>query len=164
MCDITPDTRTTFSKSLQSPGLAREFVHEHVCAEHGGRGAVALELLASELVTNAVLYGGAPITMQLTCSGFSMRIEVHHENRASQPCEASADDGLGLLLVDKVSHEWGTTPTPTGKTVWCTLRTGFVPQRRTLAWGTDAAGRGPRNAAVEEAGSGVRRRPTKLGS
>jgi hypothetical protein len=164
MCDVTPDTRTTFAKSLQSPALAREFVHEHVCAEHGGRGAVALELLASELVTNAVLYGGPPITMKLSCSGFSMRVEVHHENRASQPCEASVGDGLGFLLVDKVSHEWGTTPTPTGKTVWCTLRTGFVPERRTLAWGTEAARRAHHNAVVEEAGSGVRRRPTKLGS
>ena len=164
MCDITPDARAMFSKSLHSPGLAREFVHENVCPEHGARGAVAQELLASELVTNAVLYGEAPITLKITCSAFSMRIEVHHENRDAEPCAASPADGLGFLLVDKVSHEWGTTLTPTGKTVWCTLRTGFVPERRTLAWDKDAARSVGRGAAVEEAGSGVYRRPTKLGS
>lgn len=158
MCDITPDARATFSKSLQSPGLARDFVHENGCAEHGARGSVALELLASELVTNAVLYGEAPITMKIACSVYSMRLEVHHENRAAEAGVESPADGLGFLLVDKVAQEWGATLTATGKTIWCTVPTGVLPQGRR----PEAARRVSRHAGVEEAGSGAHRRTTKL--
>lgn len=154
MCDITPDVRATFTKSLQSPGLARDFVHDKVCAEHGSRGAVALELLASELVTNAVLYGEAPISLRVSCSVWSMRLEVNHENREEEPNDGFPADGLGFLLVDKVAHEWGIAPTPTGTRVWCTLRTGVVPGRRTVGLDPEAAVGGRRTAALH--GGGVR--------
>lgn len=163
MCEKTPDARATFAKSLQSPGLARDFVHDNICPRHGERGAVTLELLASELVTNAVLYGEPPITMTISCSLYSMRLEVHHENRPPEAYSGSPEDSLGFLLVDKVAHEWGTVPTASGKTIWCTIRTGVVPGHRASPLGSRPRSV-HRNAPVEEAASGAHRHPTKLGS
>lgn len=132
MCDVTADAEASLPSSLQSPALARDFVEEHACSAHAGRAAVAVQLLASELVTNAVLYGAPPITLELACSGYRLHLRVTEKTRSDSPVPAS--DGLGMLLVDKVAHEWGTTPTPTGKTVWCTVRTGFLPAQRATSW------------------------------
>lgn len=138
MCDVTADAEVELPSSLQSPALARDFVEEHACAAHAGRAAVAVQLLASELVTNAVLYGSPPITLELSCSAYALQLRVSEQARADAPAPAS--DGLGMLLVDKVAHEWGTTPTRTGKTVWCTVRTGFLPSQRATSWtGSGAA-------------------------
>jgi anti-sigma regulatory factor (Ser/Thr protein kinase) len=152
MCDTTADARVTLPKSLRAPALARDFVEQNTCMAHGSRAAVALQLLASELVTNAVLYGEAPIWMEISCSVYSTQIRVHDENR-DEPAFRS-DDGLGLLLVDKVAHEWGTDVTETGKTVWGTVPTGFMPQQAARPWqGTQDRSR--RNVPVAEGESSV---------
>lgn len=132
MCEFTPAARVRLQKSLESPALVRDFVEDNTCPVHGTLGVAALQLLASELVTNAVLYGAAPIWAEISCEGHTMRAEVHDEDREGQVL--SAADGLGLLLVNKVAHEWGTELTETGKTVWCTVRTGFVPAQRPRSW------------------------------
>ncbi len=150
MCEVTADASVTLSKSLQSPALARDFVEQNTCPSHGGRGAVALQLLASELVTNAVLYGDAPIQLEMSCSTYEMRLEVHDRKRTDE----APPDVLGFLLVDKVAHEWGTAFTPTGKTVWCSVRTGVVPESRPLSWQRTLSSRATRPTA-KEAGSTV---------
>lgn len=161
MCEATPDADAEFEKSLQSPALAREFVERHACSEHGARSTVALQLLASELVTNAALYGAAPITVRISCDGYSMRVDVRDGGRTAATSEpalggleagpsrqapevtaptAGTDgleavaDGLGLLLVDKVAHEWGVLTEDGGRTFWGTIRTGLVPGQTPRAW------------------------------
>lgn len=153
MCDTTADARVTLPKSLRAPAIARDFVDQKTCVAHGTRAAVALQLLASELVTNAVLYGEAPIWMEISCSVYSMQIRVHDENR-DEPAFRSDDDGLGLLLVDKVAHEWGTDVTETGKTVWGTVPTGFMPQQAARQW-QGMQDRSRRNLPVAEGESSV---------
>ena len=147
MCEATPDADAEFEKSLRSPALAREFVEQHACAEHGARSTVALQLLASELVTNAALYATAPIRVRISCNGYSMRVDVHDEGRSGCPgpgsdgsvadepdADRSDTDGLGLLLVDKVAHEWGVVPDDGGRTFWGTIRTGLVPGQTPRSW------------------------------
>lgn len=153
MCEITPPVRVSLPASLESAALVRDFVESAACPAHGGQAMVALQLLASELVTNAVLYGAAPIWAEISCAASSMRVEVHDENRDGS--ELSASDGMGLLLVNKVAHEWGTTPTGTGKTVWCSVRTGVVPAQRTRSWDDSRVSRPPRVRPVLEARSGA---------
>lgn len=171
MCEATPDADAEFEKSLQSPALAREFVEKHACSEHGTRSTVALQLLASELVTNAALYGAAPITVRISCDGYSMRVDVRDGGRTDTTPDTSAGttseragavggleagpgaqvtevttpkagtdgleavaEGLGLLLVDKVAHEWGVLTDDGGRTFWGTIRTGLVPGQTPRAW------------------------------
>ncbi len=149
MCETTPDNTITLEKSLTSPGLARDFVEQNVCAAHGAHGMAALQLLASELVTNAALYGAAPIEVRVSCEEDTMRIEVHDRRPAGEVL--TGGDGMGLLLVNKVAHAWGTVRNEDGKTVWGTVRTGVVPEQRPRSWEADHAagdaGRTARSAA-----------------
>lgn len=128
MCETTPVSTITLEKSLASPALARDFVERHSCPDHGGHGMAALQLLASELVTNAALYGAGPIEVRISCDVDSMRVEVHDERPEGEVL--SGGDGMGLLLVNKVAHDWGATRSEHGKTVWGTVRTGVVPAQR----------------------------------
>lgn len=132
MCEVTPAARITLEKSLESPATVRDFVERNVCPVHGGRGMAAVQLLASELVTNAVLYGAEPIWAEITCEVHTTRMEVHDELRDGEVLAGT--DGMGLLLVNKVAHEWGTTRTLTGKTVWGIVPTGFLPVQRPRVW------------------------------
>ncbi len=164
MCEATADADAEFEKSLESPALARDFVEQHACSEHGARSTVALQLLASELVTNAALYGTAPISVRITCDGYSMRVDVQDGGRspgpdgtsgglasaadaapgaggaATDPSDGQVDpldvvaDGLGLLLVDKIAHEWGVVTVDDRRTFWGTIRTGLVPGQTPRTW------------------------------
>jgi anti-sigma regulatory factor (Ser/Thr protein kinase) len=155
MCETTPAARVTLERSLGSATLVRDFVEDHHCAGHGAPGMAALQLLASELVTNAVLYGADPIWARVSCEVHTMRVEVHDEDREGAVLPGS--DGMGLLLVNKVAHEWGTTRTATGKTVWATVATvatGHVPVQAPRSWEEPGAGSALRRTSGE-AGSGV---------
>jgi len=82
-------------------------------------------LLTSELVTNAVQYaGGRSVMLVITCSGESLRVDIHDTSRISPVVvEASPDTetGRGLLLVSTLSADWGSYHTPAGKAVFFTL-------------------------------------------
>ncbi len=86
-------------------------------------------LLTSELVTNAVRYGGPSIVLTVKDEPDVFRVEVHDDGpRAPRPqhgaTTGNAVSGRGLLLVESLSHEWGTSRRnhETGKSVWFTLR------------------------------------------
>ena len=87
-----------------------------------------LLLVVSELVTNAVRHGSAPVRMLLRRTGRGVRVEVHDESSGSAPAGASelsdldAESGRGLYLVDAVSSDAGVQQIPDdGKVVWATL-------------------------------------------
>ncbi|MEV7543684.1 SpoIIE family protein phosphatase [Streptomyces sp. NPDC089915] len=82
--------------------------------------AFAAELLLSELVTNAIRYGGEPIQVRLIrdrtliCEVSDGGSTAPHLRRA-----ASTDEGgRGLFLVAQLSQSWGTRYTPRGKVIW----------------------------------------------
>ncbi|MFJ2719785.1 ATP-binding protein [Streptomyces sp. NPDC087437] len=80
-----------------------------------------VELLAGELIANAVQYTHAPCDVSVRRADERLRVEVTDTN-ASVPSvvEAGANDesGRGLLLVNALAADWGTQPEPTGKTTW----------------------------------------------
>ncbi|MFF0626761.1 ATP-binding protein [Streptomyces sp. NPDC004296] len=85
-----------------------------------------LELLASELVSNAVRHGGGDdVTVLLKVQGGSALLEVtDHSGTEPIPRSAGADDegGRGLALVGLLADVWGWYPAPRGrKTVWAGL-------------------------------------------
>jgi anti-sigma regulatory factor (Ser/Thr protein kinase) len=84
-----------------------------------------VELLLSELVTNAVKHARTSFTVVMAWVGRRLRCEVSDGNpRPPQPqpaSEAVQAGGRGLLLVDSVSSNWGVTLHQQGKTVWFDL-------------------------------------------
>jgi serine phosphatase RsbU (regulator of sigma subunit)/anti-sigma regulatory factor (Ser/Thr protein kinase) len=80
------------------------------------------ELLASELITNALRYAkGGPIELRLLHEG-TLVCEVHDTSAALPRLRHATDDeenGRGLQVVSRLSHRWGTRRTSVGKVVWC---------------------------------------------
>nr|WP_229925763.1 SpoIIE family protein phosphatase [Streptomyces longispororuber] len=83
----------------------------------------AVELLVSEVVTNAVRYATRPITLRLLRTDV-LRCEVGDDvpqlPRLRQ-ARATDEGGRGLYLVNRLARRWGATRLSTGKVVWFEL-------------------------------------------
>jgi anti-sigma regulatory factor (Ser/Thr protein kinase) len=112
-----------------APRLSRAF-----CAEWLGswlpRSAQAaeviedVELIASELVTNAVLAGSTHVGVRLCLDGGVLVLTVDDDAPGVpvvQPGDPTAGHGRGLAIVDQIAARWGVSPTPMGKGVWAEL-------------------------------------------
>jgi serine phosphatase RsbU (regulator of sigma subunit)/anti-sigma regulatory factor (Ser/Thr protein kinase) len=108
-------------------GAARRFAIEQALSSGFESLAADVELLTSELVTNALLHAGPPVQLRVTRLGDGVRIEVEDSSRAA-PLRArpSADSmtGRGLALVEALSSRWGAVQHDDGKVMWCELRAG----------------------------------------
>ncbi|WP_436758261.1 ATP-binding protein [Streptosporangium sp. V21-05] len=84
-----------------------------------------VELVASELVTNAVqhTHGEEPVSLLLAYAAGTLRLEVRDGDSASIPVVKTPSpmemDGRGLLLVEGCTDRWGVRLTAQGKAVWC---------------------------------------------
>ncbi|MER6086032.1 SpoIIE family protein phosphatase [Streptomyces sp. NPDC001833] len=79
------------------------------------------ELVVSELVTNAIRYGAAPIQLRL----------IHDRTLVCEVCDGSNtaphlrrarvfdEGGRGLLLVAQLTARWGSRQHARGKIIWC---------------------------------------------
>ncbi len=88
------------------------------------------ELLASELITNAVRYGRSPVELRLIAYSDSVRLEVRDANTVDVPTQRQAGDtqshGRGLPLIDAVARDWGVSVDSGSKTVWAVLATNLA--------------------------------------
>ncbi|MFC8708739.1 SpoIIE family protein phosphatase [Streptomyces sp. NPDC057197] len=78
------------------------------------------QLIVSELVTNAVLYGDPPLELRLIHDR-TLTCEVSDAGRAAPHLRhaRSADEGgRGLFIAARLAQAWGVRYTATGKTVW----------------------------------------------
>ncbi|WP_371527491.1 SpoIIE family protein phosphatase [Streptomyces sp. NBC_01283] len=86
----------------------------------------SVELLVSEVVTNAVRYATRPVTLRLLRTDV-LRCEVGDDvpqlPRLRQ-ARATDEGGRGLYLVNKLARRWGATRLSTGKVVWFELNHG----------------------------------------
>lgn len=83
-----------------------------------------VELVASELVNNAVVHAATPLTVIVRYLGDVVRVEVGDgSSELPLPRAATTDEfsGRGLLIVDSLASAWGTLPTRAGKRVWFEL-------------------------------------------
>ncbi|MET7440319.1 SpoIIE family protein phosphatase [Streptomyces sp. NPDC004082] len=86
-----------------------------------GEAAFTTELILSELVTNAIRYGGSPIGLRLLRDGDSLICEVADGTSTSPHLRRAAftdEGGRGLFLVAQMSRRWGTRYTDRGKIIW----------------------------------------------
>ncbi len=109
---------------------ARRFIRE--CVEHLGLHSLpAVQLMVSELATNAVLHARAPFDVILErVSNGVIRVEVRDFGHGSpRLCVGSteAQGGRGLRIVELLSQSWGVENRPggRGKTTWFTMAVGM---------------------------------------
>jgi GAF domain-containing protein len=91
-----------------------------------GAGALAddAELVAAELVTNAVLHAVPPLLITVRASENDVRIEVADgsERPPVRPVENTESmTGRGLALVTALTSQWGFAAADVGKVVWAEL-------------------------------------------
>ncbi|MFF7265889.1 SpoIIE family protein phosphatase [Streptomyces sp. NPDC008159] len=80
----------------------------------------SMELVLSELVTNAVRYGSEPIHLRLIHDR-TLICEVADGSSTSPHLRYAAttdEGGRGLFLVSQLTERWGTRYTPQGKVIW----------------------------------------------
>ncbi len=81
-----------------------------------------VEVLISELATNAVRHAGTMFTVAASWDGLTLRIEVSDASplapRPQLAAHRDREGGRGLLLVDAIATDWGVDLYPQGKTVW----------------------------------------------
>lgn len=105
-----------------SASRARTFVRLHL-AEHGlANLSEDVELVVSELATNAMLHAQTPFRVSLNAFEQTLLLEVE-DGSPTVPVHVHADPlevhGRGLDIVDLLSREWGMDPLPDGrKSVW----------------------------------------------
>ncbi|MFF7155288.1 DUF6907 domain-containing protein [Streptomyces sp. NPDC008139] len=83
-----------------------------------------LELLSTELITNAVRYTDSSCAVAVRWTGLRVRVEVTDVSPTRphrRHCSPEAEGGRGLLMVESLATAWGSTPDPAGKVVWFEL-------------------------------------------
>jgi len=138
------DERRTAKPPVQAPLLsvlpgtpesvraARRMVHQLLGDGHPA--AETVQLVVSELVTNAIVHSrsGAPggtVTVALCPGPGGVLVQVRDDGGPSEPrltgvaadTENGAEQGYGLLLVDVLADRWGTISSPDGRITWCRI-------------------------------------------
>ena len=112
----------TLRPTTASVPAARHFVARTLrqwdCSEDVSSVAM---LLASEVVTNAIVHARSNAFVRVQLTDGVLRIEVHDATRqlpTPRPADLHAESGRGLMLVDAYSSVWGTNEAGGGKVVW----------------------------------------------
>ena len=84
-----------------------------------------VELLVSEVATNALVHGAGNVRVHVRTQGRAVRIEVSDDSSAlpvRRDAGVDGESGRGMALVEALSTRWGTDARPDGKTVWFEVR------------------------------------------
>jgi anti-sigma regulatory factor (Ser/Thr protein kinase) len=118
--------RVDLPGGLRSPQAARRAI-EHHFAERVDRDTLAsVELLTTELVSNAVRHGGAEegntVVLHLATSLACLRVEVCDPGKGFEPGAPMpyGEGGYGLFIVSEVASRWGVS-SDDGNCTWFEL-------------------------------------------
>ena len=92
-----------------------------------------VELLSTEVITNAIHHTQAPCSVAVRWTGARVRVEVTDSSAVRPKPRSSSPDaggGRGLLLVDALAADWGSFYDPAGKVVWFEVASCIRPARR----------------------------------
>ncbi|GAA3119560.1 SpoIIE family protein phosphatase [Streptomyces rameus] len=116
----------TLEPEETAPGQARRLARRALARWNLEELTDSVELLVSEVVTNAVRYASRPVTLRLLRTDV-LRCEVGDDvpqlPRLRQ-ARATDEGGRGLYLVNRLARRWGATRLSTGKVVWFELNRG----------------------------------------
>ncbi|MEX2587218.1 MAG: ATP-binding protein [Actinomycetota bacterium] len=103
---------------------ARRFTESRLAQWHVPQLTDSLNLLVTELVTNAVVHGGTEAHLKLLFDSRRLRVEVRDGSSAEprvQRYSTTATTGRGMQIVDSLADRWGTKREDVGKVVWLEL-------------------------------------------
>lgn len=104
---------------------ARHMIGAAVRAWGARERADEIELVADELIVNALMHTDGPAIVTLrVLTGPQRRLRVEVADRSSalprrREAGESGVSGRGLMLVDRLADVWGVEPRGSGKCVWC---------------------------------------------
>lgn len=104
-----------------APREARRFVTTTLQRWHVDGVCDVVELLTSELVTNAVLHARTAVCLRVLRNGDAVRVEVVDGSPALPAPRLYSDDsvtGRGLQLIESLAERWGVEPGQGEKTMW----------------------------------------------
>ena len=115
----------SFPASPTAVAEARAYANEQMQGS-SPRAADVVELLVSELASNAVTHAATPFTVSVQRDEGQTRVEVS-DSGEGEPCvrppDALASNGRGLQMLGALADSWGVDPHEIGKTVWFLLAT-----------------------------------------
>jgi signal transduction histidine kinase/DNA-binding response OmpR family regulator/serine phosphatase RsbU (regulator of sigma subunit) len=118
---------TAFVVPTTGPGVSSSRATLRATLRDWGVDAEDIEtatLVATELITNAVIHGEAPVDVRLRKTGDSIILQVF-DRTSSLPKKrrpsGDAEHGRGLTIVEGLAQRSGVRPTTTGKAVWAQL-------------------------------------------
>jgi anti-sigma regulatory factor (Ser/Thr protein kinase) len=125
---LSPAARNRFGPGPAAPSRARRFARD-VLTRHGAdeEALERADLLVSELVTNAVVHAGTPVSLSVAVVDGTAHVEVQ-DGGAGEVTPRNPGDGpgrpggYGLWLVESLSDSWGVERShPIGKKIWLRL-------------------------------------------
>ncbi|WP_282696979.1 serine/threonine-protein phosphatase [Streptomyces sp. CC208A] len=108
-----------------APGRARRLARRALARWDLEELTDSVELLVSEVVTNAVRYAERPVTLRLLRTDV-LRCEVGDDSPQlprQRRARETDEGGRGLFLVNRLARRWGATRLSGGKVVWFELAT-----------------------------------------
>jgi MEDS: MEthanogen/methylotroph, DcmR Sensory domain/Histidine kinase-like ATPase domain len=123
---VIDDASARFQAGPDAPLAARRFVTGLVARRpYAGRvDGENVQLVVSELATNAVIHAGTPFSISVSATDSVLRISVQDWS-STRPImgdgSPAARSGRGLRIVAAVSRDWGVEFGLDGKTVWAEL-------------------------------------------
>jgi len=105
-----------------SPAMCRRWLRSNLAGEDQLLRETVV-FLCSEVVTNAVLFAGTQMNVEVRLAGGGARVEVCDENPvlpAHRGFDTESLSGRGLLMLDSLASSWGAEMLPggAGKVVW----------------------------------------------
>ena len=110
-----------FTPQPQDVHLARAVVGDTLVKWGLGRLRDVTQLLAGELLTNAIRHATGPVGLRLVLTADTLLCEVsddHPGHPVLMEPAGTDEHGRGIGLVNTLATRWGCTPTPEGKTTW----------------------------------------------
>jgi anti-sigma regulatory factor (Ser/Thr protein kinase) len=106
-----------------SASQARSFVRRHLAGHGLAHLSDDVEVIVSELATNAIRHSQTPFTVSLQAFERTLLLEVEDGSSAWRarvaPAHVLDTHGRGLAIVDLLCRDWGMAPLPDGgKSVW----------------------------------------------
>ncbi|MER6079640.1 ATP-binding SpoIIE family protein phosphatase [Streptomyces sp. NPDC001833] len=109
------------SADLAAVSQARRHISGKLAAWGLDEAAPTMELVASELVTNAIRHGRPPVRLRLIRHGAGLTCEVSDGSSTSpylRRARTFDESGRGLFIVAQLTRRWGTRHHSLGKTIW----------------------------------------------
>ncbi|MFE7710314.1 SpoIIE family protein phosphatase [Streptomyces sp. NPDC057486] len=112
---------------LQAVAQVRVFLRDLLRQWDRAQLLETLELVTTEVVTNALIHADSEVELRLREYPDRIRVEVRDSDPhppvptaivAEEETNQEAESGRGLLIVDALAGDWGSSPAGRGKTTW----------------------------------------------